>query len=137
MMEEGSGLAGLLRLEPGLNWRGNCRRFCPASAGAVLGLAEEPGEDDSAGVARGEAIGITATWWGRSGRTRCPHPSVVGRGNTGRLLLLLELLLEAANLAFKLTYSGVRLVVCFDRYLALYLVDEKLAQGFYSNVFGL
>ena len=45
MIEEGSGLTGVPRLEPGLNCKGSCRRFCPASAGAVLGLAAEPGDD--------------------------------------------------------------------------------------------
>ena len=54
MMEDGSGLAAVPRLEPGLNCKGNCRRFWPASAGAAVDFVVEFGEDDSAGGARGE-----------------------------------------------------------------------------------
>ena len=54
MMEDGSGLVGVPRLEPGLNCKGNCRRFWSASAGAAVDFVVEFGEDDSAGGARGE-----------------------------------------------------------------------------------
>ena len=53
------------------------------------------------------------------------------------MLLLLKLLLQTPDLAFELTDSGLRLTICFDRYLALYLVDNELAQGFYSQVLSL
>ena len=75
MMEDGSGLVGVPRLEPGLNCKGNCRRFWPASAGAAVDFVVEFGEDDSAGGARESdrhcCHGQGEEWRGRGIQGRC------------------------------------------------------------------